>query len=66
MKTRSAERYEPRTMMSQMTSAAIGTVICTGIPASPRAAPTPTKSEMQMPELAIRTASVANADQRIP
>jgi len=53
-------------MISQMPSAAIGTETWTGIPASPRAAPTPTKSETQMPRLAISTALVANTDQRIP
>jgi hypothetical protein len=53
-------------MISQMPSAAIGTDICTGIPASPSAAPTPTKSEMQMPTFAISTALVANTDQRMP
>ena len=53
-------------MISQMHPAAIGTETWSGIPASPSAAPTPTKSEMQMPMLAIRTAPVAKADQRIP
>ena len=53
-------------MISQMPSAAIGTETCAGIPASPSAAPTPTKSEMQMPKLATSTQSVAKADQRIP
>ena len=53
-------------MIAQIPTAAIGTEICTGMPASPSAAPTPTKSEMQMPMLAIRTAVVASTDQRIP
>ncbi len=66
MNTRSAVRYEPRTRINQMPTAAIGTDTWTGIPARPQAAPTPTKSDMQMPKLAISTASVANADQRIP
>ena len=53
-------------MISQMPTAAIGTEICTGIPVRPTAAPMPTKSEMQMPTLAISTALVANTDQRMP
>ena len=53
-------------MISQMPSAAIGTVTWAGIPARPRAAPTPMKSEMQMPRFATSTARVAKADQRIP
>ncbi len=53
-------------MISQIASAAGGTDSCTGMPASPSAAPTPTKSEMQMPRLAISTALVANTDQRMP
>ena len=53
-------------MISQIAAAAIGTVICAGMPASSSAAPIPTKSETQMPTLAISTAIVANADQRIP
>ena len=53
-------------MISQMQPAVIGTETWTGMPASPSAAPTPTKSEMQMPMLAIRTAVVAKADQRMP
>ena len=44
-------------MISQITTAAIGTETWAGMPARPRAAPTPTKSEMQMPKLAISTAS---------
>ena len=43
-------------MISQMPTAAIGTLICAGMPARPSAAPTPTKSEMQMPRLATSTA----------
>ena len=54
-------------MISQMPTAAIGTEICTGTPVEPRrAAPMPTKSEMQMPMLATSTALVANTDQRMP
>ncbi len=53
-------------MISQMPSAAIGTEICAGTPARPSAAPTPTKSEMQIPRFAISTALVANTDQRMP
>ena len=53
-------------MISQIPIAAIGTLTCTGMPARPSAAPTPTKSEMQIPKLAISTATVANADQRMP
>jgi hypothetical protein len=53
-------------MISQMPTAAIGTDSWTGTPVSPTAAPMPTKSEMQMPTLAIRTALVAKTDQRIP
>ena len=51
-------------MISQIPTAAIGTVTCTGTPASPTAAPTPTKSEMQMPTFATSTAVVANTDQQ--
>ena len=53
-------------MIVQIVNAAIGTDICTGTPARPSAAPMPTKSEMQMPRLAIRTAMVASTDQRMP
>src|ERR1700722_11773813 len=53
-------------MISQIPTAAIGTETCVGTPASPRAAPIPTKSEMQMPRLAITTADVASTDQRMP
>ena len=53
-------------MISQMPTAASGTGICAGTPASPNAAPMPTNSEMQIPRFAIRTALVANTDQRIP
>ena len=53
-------------MIAQMPTAAIGTDICAGMPASPSAAPTPTKSEMQMPMLATSTAVVASTDQRMP
>ena len=53
-------------MIIQMPSAAIGTVTCAGTPASPSAAPMPTKSEMQMPRFATSTALVASTDQRIP
>ncbi len=53
-------------MIVQITTAAIGTETCTGMPARPRAAPTPTKSEMQMPRFAISTAVVAITDQRMP
>jgi hypothetical protein len=63
---RAASRYEPRTRISQMPTAAIGTDTCVGMPASPQAAPMPTKSDMQIPKLAISTASVAKADQRMP
>lgn len=53
-------------MISQMPSAAIGTVTCAGMPASPSAAPTPMKSETQIPRFATRAERVAKADQRIP
>ena len=53
-------------MISQMPTATIGTLTCAGTPARPSAAPTPTKSEMQMPRLATSTALVASTDQRIP
>ena len=53
-------------MISQMPTAMIGTESCAGMSASPRAAPAPTKSEMQMPRFAISTAVVASTDQRIP
>ena len=52
-------------MISQITTAAIGTDTWAGTPAS-HAAPIPTKSEMQMPTFAISTALVAKTDQRIP
>ena len=42
-------------MSSQIPIAATGTDSCSGIPARPSAAPMPTKSEMQMPMLAIST-----------
>ena len=53
-------------MIVQIVKAAIGTDSCTGTPAKPSAAPIPTNSEMQIPRLAIRTATVASTDQRIP
>jgi hypothetical protein len=53
-------------MISQMPSAASGTDTCAGTPASASAAPMPTKSEMQIPRFATRTAEVASTDQRIP
>ncbi len=53
-------------MISQIATAAIGTDTWAGMPARPSAAPTPTKSEMQIPRLAISTATVAKADQRMP
>jgi len=53
-------------MISQMPTAAIGTLTWRGTPARFIAAPTPTKSEMQMPRFATSTALVANTDQRIP
>ena len=53
-------------MISQIAAAAIGTETCAGMPPRSKAAPTPTKSEMQMPRLATSTARVAKADQRIP
>ncbi len=53
-------------MIAQIPTAAIGTDTCAGMPAKPSAAPTPTKSEMQMPMLATNTAVVASTDQRIP
>ncbi len=46
-------------MISQIPAAAIGTEIWVGMPARPSAAPMPTKSEMQIPRLAISTALVA-------
>ena len=49
-----------------MTTAAIGTEICTGTCASPSAAPIPTNSEMQMPRFANSTAAVEKSDQRGP
>ncbi len=53
-------------MIAQIVNAAIGTDSCTGTPARPSAAPMPTNSEMQMPRLAIMTATVASTDQRMP
>jgi hypothetical protein len=53
-------------MITQIASAAIGTLIWAGMPARSSAAPMPTKSEMHMPVLAIRTAVVAKTDQRMP
>jgi hypothetical protein len=53
-------------MSSQITRAETGMEAYLGTPASPRAAPMPTNSEMQIPMFATSTDTVANDDQRTP
>ena len=64
--TRVASLYEPRTTSSQMTAPAIGTAMYPGMWIRLRAAAMPTNSEMQMPRLAMSTATVEKIDHRTP
>ena len=65
-KTRVASLYEPRTTSSQTPTAAIGTATYAGTWIRLSAAAMPTNSEMQIPRLAMSSATVENIDQRGP